>query len=105
MNMHPDKTLVNDLSIFILGSSMVLLLIYIMSSSSTGYPPADQCAQTLRTTLSPYQAQALTESDEMPISYETAHSWCEAHINSYATEITRATSWPMYPAVDMYSEF
>ena len=99
--MHPDKTLLNDFSIFILGSAMVVALLYIMSSSSTGYPPADQCAQVIRTTLSPYQAQQLTESEQLPPRYETARQWCEAHLNSYATQVKHAMSWPMYPAADL----
>mgnify|MGYP007012439375 CR=1 FL=1 len=98
--MHPDKTLLNDFAVFILGSAMVVALLYIMSSSSTGYPPADQCAQAIRTKLSPYQAQQLTGSDQIPPRYETSRQWCEAHLDSYATQVNRAMSYPMYPTHD-----
>ena len=102
--MHPDKTLVNDLSIFVLGCLMVLSLVYIMSTS-TVYAPADQCAQALRNNLSPYQAQALIESEQMPPRYNVARKWCESNLNTYEADITRASRWPMYPAADMFGAF
>ena len=95
--MHPDKTLANDAAIFILGALLILSAFLIMNTTA-GYPPADECAQIMRTSLSPYQQQALTESEQMPPRYETSRTWCEAHLNTYNQQIRAAMKWPMYPS-------
>jgi len=97
--MHPDKTLMNDLGIFLLGAFSVLILILIATSS--GYPPADECANMVRNSLSPYQAQQLVDTHEMPPSYNTARQWCANHLDTFHRDIQQAQSWRQFKQ-DMY---
>ena len=60
MKTTPDERLAQDFALGFLGL-MVLFMIIVFMGETTTTSPADHCANVVKTHLSPYQVQQLTE--------------------------------------------
>lgn len=102
--MHPAQQLKRDTLILALTIAASLTFVYIIMSVDMGYAPADECANNVRSALSPYQVQQLTEAQQLPPAYNTVRTWCESN-PAYAPHIKSAQTWPMFPAhTDMIAQ-
>jgi hypothetical protein len=102
--MHPAQQLKRDTLILALTIATSLTLVYIIMSVDMGYAPADECANNVRSALSPYQVQQLTEAAQLPPKYNTVRLWCESN-PVYRSHILNAQTWPMFPAhTDMIAQ-
>ena len=94
---HPqDKLLVQD----ILTAAMMLITAMIAYSSlhlNGNIPPADQCANTINETLSPFQVHRLTGAEFPELPRQEVISWCSRNVINYERQIESARSFAEYP--------
>jgi len=95
--MHPTQQLKRD-TLILSGTILCsIVFVYMIMSNHAGYTPHDECANDVRSALSPYQVQQLIESEQLPPQYRIVRQWCETH-PAYRPLINDAKSWPMFPA-------
>lgn len=93
--MNPDQQIAQDLSIG------VCLFIFVITAGALlkdfgGYLPADECANRVIDTLSPYQVHQLTNSS-YPAQYNQVRSWCVHHSTDWQRSIESARSYRELP--------
>ena len=100
--MHPDKQLTDDAVYFTFISVLTLMCLFAYMSEHSGYAPADDCANRIRRTLSPYQVQQMTDSNTLPARYDYVRRWCETNAD-YEQALANAKTYPEFPSTpDMY---
>ena len=94
---HPqDKQLLQD--IFTIGAILALsMFIYSVLHMNGGMSPADECANNVSYSLSPYQVHRLTGAQFPVIPREVVVSWCADNILTYEREIQSARQFPEFP--------
>ena len=104
MTTTPDERLAQDFALGFLGL-MVLFMVIAFMGETTAVSPADHCANVVRTHLSPYQAQQLTEGSWPYTKRAEIVSWCAANPVHWQREIKSARSYPEFPrTTDMIAQ-
>ena len=93
--MIPDEQIAQDLSIG------VCLFIFVIAAMALlkefgGYLPADECANRVIDTLSPYQVHQLTNSS-YPARYNEVRAWCDHHSTDWVRSLKAARSYRELP--------
>lgn len=84
---RPDDQLMQDTVIFCVIMTFLLIIVIVFNGSS--YDDSDECANIVRSHLSPYQITQMIESENLPTSYLEVKTWCSTGID-YETEIDNA---------------
>ena len=95
--MHPDNQLSRDLIITGLVMSSLLLASIIYAFQGSTYSQADECANRVRSAISPYQVQQLISSKNLPPSYSEVKSWCSTELEGYELKIETAKTYREFP--------
>ena len=99
--MHPDNQIKSDSTLlaYVLFITITVTMLFL----PFGMAPADECANNVINSLSPWRVVLVTKADSMPASYSHVRKWCEAHATDYEHEITNAADkLEEEPSADMY---
>jgi len=94
-DMIPDEQIAQDLSIGVCLFIFVITAVALLKDFG-GYLPADECANRVIDTLSPYQVHQLTDSS-YPAQYNEVRSWCVHHSTDWQRSIESARSYRELP--------
>lgn len=100
--MHPDNQIKTDMSFltYLVATILIAVTLYCVP---WGMAPADECANDVRNSLSPWRVLQLTKSDKLPASYGHVRQWCESHLEDYQELIIdTANTIEEQPRSDMY---
>ena len=95
--MTPDKTIAYDL---IVGCFFLLLLIFSIvvtvshSQLQFGYAPADECANTVKDSMSYIKKQYLINNEP---TYKNIRSWCEKNLDDWKPQLQEAMDYEEPP--------
>ena len=82
---HPDDDLVQDTVYFLMFLFFTFIIILVTLSST--YSDSDECANSIRDHLSPYQIAQMIEADNTHTTYDDVKSWCDLNIETWSSEI------------------
>jgi len=100
--MHPDNQIKSDFN-FITYTLAITLIAVTLYCLPWGMAPADECANEVRSRLSPWRVLHLTQADKLPASYGHVRQWCESHTEDYPQLIIKtARTIEEEPRQDMY---
>ena len=94
-DMIPDEQIAQDLSIGVCLFIFVITAVALLKDYG-GYLPADECANRVIDTLSPYQVHQLTNSS-YPARYNEVRTWCDLHSTDWERSLKAARSYRELP--------
>jgi len=102
--MTPDQRIAKDIGYGF--TAMVVIATLMMFLADHGeLPPAEYCANTILSKLSPYQAHQLTGSSWPDLQRSEVVSWCASNPVDWERDTISARQYPEYPSTpDMIIE-
>ena len=91
--MTPDKTLADDLMIGCLILMLVIPIIWVALTHGElqfGYAPADECANTVKDSMSYIKKQYLINDEP---TYKNIRSWCEENLDDWRPQLHEAMEY------------
>ena len=88
-DMHPDNQIIQDLKYGFLIALITIPLFWIVVTFG-GYPPADECANTIKNGTS-YTRQKMLIDDEP--NYNNVRAWCVHNLESWEDQLNQARGY------------
>ena len=96
--MTPDKTLADDLMVGCLILMLVIPTIWVALTHEGGfhfgYAPADECANTVKDSMSYIKKQYLINNEP---TYKNIRSWCEKNLDDWRPKLKKAMKYEEPP--------
>jgi len=88
--MNPENQFITDLKAGCLISILVLPILYVCFTFG-GYAPADECANTVKSSISVYKTRQLINNDNT--SYQAVRAWCSEHLTDWERKLESAQDY------------
>lgn len=88
--MTPVDRLIDDLKSGCLISILILPIMYVCLTFG-GYPPADECANAVKDSLSPYKTKQLINKSDT--SYNSVREWCSINLTDWERKLESAQDY------------
>jgi len=89
--MTPDKTIQEDLAVGCFALLFIIPVLWVaLTHGQFGYTPADECANTIKDSISYTKKKILIDNEP---TYPNIRSWCEQHLDRWELKLNEAKDY------------